>query len=76
MPQPPDYRRRRRAAAVVLSAVLLAGAGDRTPMIGTLSISIDDRLTAKVDADWTPAVATAIARIGQAAVVIGTLLPR
>ncbi len=71
MPQPPDYRRRR-AAMVALGALMLVCAGDRTPMIGTLSISIDDRLTAQVDADW----ALAIAGVGQAAAVIGTLFQR
>lgn len=75
MTQPPDYRRRR-AAFVALGALMLVCAGDRTPMIGTLSISIDDRLTAQVDADWTPPVALAIAGVGQAAAVIGTLFQR
>lgn len=75
MPQPPDYRRRR-AAVVALGALMLVCAGHRTPMIGTLSISIDDRLSAQVDADWTPPVALAIAGVGQAAAVIGTLLQR
>lgn len=75
MPQPPDYRRRR-AAVVALGALMLVCAGHRTPMIGTLSISIDDRLTAQVDADWTPPVAQAIAGAGQAATVIGTLFQR
>lgn len=75
MPQPPDYRRRR-AAMVALGALMLVCAGHRTPMIGTLSISIDDRLTAQVDADWAPPVALAIAGVGQAAAVIGTLFQR
>ncbi|MEH3102478.1 MAG: hypothetical protein PGN12_01045 [Sphingomonas phyllosphaerae] len=75
MPQPPDFRRRR-AAVVALGALMLICAGDRTPMIGTLSITVDDRLIAQVDADWTPPVALAIAGVGQAAAVIGTLLQR
>jgi hypothetical protein len=75
MPQPPDYHRRR-AAVVALGALLLVSAGHRTPMIGTLSISIDRDLTAQVDADWTPPVALAIAGIGQAAAVIGSLFQR
>lgn len=75
MPQPPDYRRRR-AAVVALGALMLVCAGHSTPMIGTLSISIDDRLTAQVDADWTPLVAQAIAGAGQAGAVIGTLFQR
>jgi hypothetical protein len=75
MPQPPDYRRRR-AAVIALGALMLVCAGHRTPVIGTLSISVDDRLTAQVDADFAPPIALAIAGVGQAATLIGTLLQR
>lgn len=74
MPPSPDYRRRR-AAVIVLGALMLVSAGHRAPMIGTLSISIDHQ-SAKVDADWAPPVALAIAGIGQAATAIGTLFQR
>ncbi|MEH3123145.1 MAG: hypothetical protein PGN16_14400 [Sphingomonas phyllosphaerae] len=70
----PDYRRRR-AAVIALGALMLIGTGHRTPMIGTFSISID-RQSATVDADWAPPVASAIAGIGQAVGVIGTLFQR
>lgn len=74
MPPSPDYRRRRVAVAA-LGALMLVSAGHRTPMIGTLSISID-RQSAQVDADWAPPVALAIAGAGQAAAAIGTLFQR
>ncbi|WP_028967710.1 hypothetical protein [Sphingomonas phyllosphaerae] len=74
MPPSPDYRRRR-AAVIALGALMLVSGGHRTPMIGTLSISID-RQSAQIDADWTPPVALAIAGVGQAATAIGTLFQR
>lgn len=74
MPPSPDYRRRR-AAVIALGALMLVSAGHRTPMIGTLSISID-RQSAQIDADWTPPVALAIAGVGQATTAIGTLFQR
>ncbi|WP_341207131.1 hypothetical protein [uncultured Sphingomonas sp.] len=74
MPPSSDYRRRR-AAVIALGALMLVTAGHRTPMIGTLSISIDHR-SAQIDADWAPPVALAIAGIGQAATAIGTLFQR
>ncbi|MFK3891620.1 hypothetical protein [Sphingomonas sp. NPDC079357] len=74
MPKPPDYRRRR-AALVALGALMLVCAGHRTPMIGTLSISLDHQ-TAQIDAEWSPPLALVIAGIGQVATVLGTLLQR
>lgn len=74
MPPSPDYRRRR-AAVIAVAAMMLVSAGHRTPMIGTLSISIDDK-AAQIDADWAPPVALAIAGVAHVTAAIGTLLPR
>ena len=64
MPQQPDYRRRRIMLATA-TAVLVVGASHRAPMIGTVSVSVDEQMIPQVDADWTPPVALAIAGAGR-----------
>lgn len=75
MHQPPDYTRRRIAVAA-LGAVLLICAGHRTPAIGQISVTLDERLMPQVDADWSPPVALAIAGAGQVASTFATVLKR
>ncbi len=75
MPQPLDYTRRR-IAIVALGAVLLVGANHRTPMIGTVSIRVDERLLPDVAATWSPPVAVAIGGIGRVASAVGIMPDR
>jgi hypothetical protein len=75
MPKSPDHIRRRIAVAA-LGAVLLVCAGHRTPTIGQISVTLDERMLPQVDADWSPPVARAIAGTAHVAATVATLLQR
>ncbi|WP_294194960.1 hypothetical protein [uncultured Sphingomonas sp.] len=75
MPPSVDYTRRRIVIAA-LGALLLIGAGHRSPLIATVSITLDDHAVPQVAADWSPPIALALAGAGQAAALLSALLQR
>ena len=75
MHQPPDYARRR-IVIVALGALSLFAAGREAPVLGSISISVDERLATHVQADWAPPLDLAIAGVGRATAALATLLSR
>lgn len=63
MKQQPDYRRRRITLAAA-TALLLVATANRAPVIGTISITMNDHMVPRVAADWTPPVDLAMAGLG------------
>lgn len=74
MPQSPDYKRRRIVVAAIGALLLVAG-NDR-PMIGTISITMDERRLPQVGAEWSPPLAFATAALAQAMALIQALAAR
>ena len=71
MPQPPNYRRRR-IVLVAAAALLLVGASHRAPMIGRFSVTVEDDLMPRFEAEWAPPAALAIAAAGRLGGLLGT----
>lgn len=71
----PDYNRRR-AALVAFAVLLLASAGREAPVIGTVSITIDERRSPRLDGAWSPALATVLAGVGRGVVLAREYLSR
>lgn len=73
----PDYPRRRFVVAAIAVLILCAGHEPHRPVIGTLSITMDDAThVPQVSGEWAPPLALAAAVVTKGAAFVAECLAR